>query len=179
MGRKIEQIIIDAQPQPQEQAKDPLPATYDMDALKAQQQAYEEQSNAYVITHEWDQHLETGDPFEDAAKRFKDANPHLEFRFLSDRVNAKRGKRGYVEVEDPQTGKSVVVGGLTLAAIPKDIFKARSEAKYKEATQNIDASSDRLKEQERRAVHDSKGAIEILPDEDMTHEGRRRIRRAA
>lgn len=120
---------------------------------------------SFVIQDEWYGQLESGDPFEDAAKPYKDANPDKHFRYLGARTMGRHGTRGYVPVRRAD-GKSVTVSGMVLAQIPKPIRDERVKRLEVENREVMIERQQQAQEDLTRAVVDSGGDLAVLNSMD-------------
>jgi hypothetical protein len=128
---------------------------------------YTDQSEqTFVLEDEWYGELEAAEPFEEAAKPYKEANPGQHFRYLGRTAVSKRGKRGYQPVVNPNTGKVVEVSGMVLARIPKHVKEQRERQREIENAADARARKENAMEDLNRAVHDSQGGIEITNQVD-------------
>jgi hypothetical protein len=153
-------------------------SVYSEEVTRARQAKFEEKtSGIHVISDEWHGQLETGNPFDDTAQPFKEANPDKHFRYLSVResVAKTRGKRGYQEIRD-ENGKAVDCAGMRLCWIPKEVHQQRERKKLAAATSALTNSMQTLQEAGDRASVESGGAISAIRDKshDSAFDGAQR-----
>jgi hypothetical protein len=115
-----------------------------------------------LISDEWYGQIEMGNPFQETGKPYADANPDKHFRFLGDSMTKGRGKRGYQVFNDPQTGKPVVVAGMTLAFIPMAV-KEEKDRRLSEKTNLLRKQTrEQYEEATRKLQKDSGGQLQAL-----------------
>jgi hypothetical protein len=151
--------------------KDALPAGYSDERIQAAQDIA-----ALVgdIGDEWYGQISTTDPFYEVARPYIEKYPEKHFRFLSDPHCLRRTTRGYQPVYDKR-GRAVECAGQRLAWIPRAEFERRNALRADKATSALSTAKENYAEHERRAMKDSAGAIEILPDESERFVGSRRV----
>lgn len=103
---------------------DALGSTYSVAKIQQKQAEFERDGPvALVISDEWYGKLERGSPFEEAAQPYRDANPDKEFRWMSPRLLAKLGWRGWQAVEP-----TVECSGMVLGWMPQYVAGHRRKA---------------------------------------------------
>lgn len=102
----------------------------------------------------------------DALENFEGPDAHKEgisrvahpegksFRYLSDKVIDKRGKRGW-EFEQDAEGRRIVVGGLTLASMPAAKAERRNEFYRAQGNEALRDATEHAQERIERTIHDA------------------------
>lgn len=128
-----------------------------------------------LIQDEWYGQLEDGNPFQETGKPYADANPDKHFRFLGDAMVKNRGKRGYQVVNDPQTGKPVVVAGMTLAFIPMAVKEEKERRQAEKTNAMRRKSREDYNEEAKRIQQETGGSFQAVAGEITETRGHRRV----
>ncbi len=99
------------------------------------------------------------DPLREAVNEVRE--PGMTYRFLSDLVHKRRGRRGWEPVLG-KDGKPVTVAGMTLGKMPIDVAERRNAHYQAIDTERVQDAAEKFSEDQNRAIRDA-GVKGIAP----------------
>jgi hypothetical protein len=79
----------------------------------------------------------------------------MEYRFLSDRVSKRRGRRGWDAALD-KDGKAVVVAGMTLGKMPTEAAEKRNAHYQEVGNEQLRDAAERYEEGQAKLIREAK-----------------------